>query len=86
MTEGLWYIPQHRVYHLKKPNKVRIVFDWSSSYTGVSLNGRVLQGPNLANNLLDVIMRFYEEQIAILADVEAMFHQVKVPPYDRETV
>lgn len=75
MTEGLWYILHHRVYHLKKPNKVRIVFEWSSSYTGVSLNGRVLQGPNLANNLLDVIMRFYEEHIAILANVEAMFPQ-----------
>lgn len=82
MTEGLWYIPHHRVDHPKKPDKVRIVFDCSSSYAGVSLNGRLLQGSNLANNLLGVIMRFYE-QLAILADMEAMFHQVKVPPYDR---
>ena len=34
----VWYIPHHGVYHLQKPDKLRIVFDCSASYRGESLN------------------------------------------------
>ena len=32
------------------------------------------------NNLIGVLIRFHKERIALVADVEAMFHQVRVDP------
>ena len=65
-----------------KPDKVRVVFDCAARYNGVSLNSKLLQGPDLANNLVGVLIRFREEPIAIMADIEGMFHQVRVSPKD----
>ena len=56
--KSIWYIPNHGVYHPKKPNKIRVVFDCSAQYQGESLNGHLLQGPDLTNNLTGVLCRF----------------------------
>ena len=64
-SEGIWYIPHHGVYHPKKPNKIRIVFDCSAKYKGEVLNNNLLQGPNLTNNLAGVLVRFRQESIAV---------------------
>ena len=48
----------------------------------MSLNSQLLQGPDLTNNLVGVLIRFREEPIAIMADIEGMFHQVRVSPKD----
>ncbi|XP_066929687.1 uncharacterized protein [Clytia hemisphaerica] len=74
-----WYLPHHGVYHPKKPEKIRVVFDCSATYGGVSLNSMFLQGPDLTNKIAGVLSRFREEQIALVADIESMFHQVRVP-------
>ena len=78
----LWYLPHHSVTHPKKPDKVRIVFDCAAKYKNVSLNDKVLQGPDLTNSLIGVLCRFRKEPIALMADVEAMFHQVRVTTED----
>ena len=65
-----------------KPDKLRVVFDCAAQYNGVSLNSQLLQGPDLTNNLVGVLIRFREEPIAIMADIEGMFHQVRVSPKD----
>ena len=65
-----------------KPDKVRVVFDCAAKYDGVSLNSQFLQGPDLINNLVGVLIRVREELIAMMADVEGMFHQVRVSPKD----
>ena len=62
----VWYIPHHGVYHPKKPNKIRVVFDASATYKGVSLNKRLLQGPDLTNNLIGVLCRFRQESVAVM--------------------
>lgn len=80
------YIPHHAVTHPRKPGKVRVVFDCSAKYKGVSLNERVHQGPDLTNTLVGVLQRFRQEPVAFIADVEAMFHQVKVTPTDRDAL
>ena len=80
----VWHIPHHGVYHPKKPDKIRVVFDCAAKCQGVSLNDLLLQGPNLTNNLVGVLLRFREENIAIMADIEAMFHQVRVPEQDSD--
>ena len=73
-----WYIPHHGVYHPKKPKKIRVVFDCSSQYKGESLNKYLLQGPDLTNKLIGVLIRFRQESVAFTTDIEAMFYQVKV--------
>lgn len=71
----VWYLPHHGVYH-PKMKMLRVVFDCGASYQGTTLNDQLLQGPNLTSTLLGVITRFRQEKVA---NVEAMFHQVKVP-------
>ena len=75
--------PHHGVFH-KKKNKIRVVFDANAEYKGVSLNQNLLQGPDLTNELLGVLLRFRKERIAVSCDVEQMFHQFHVCPEDRD--
>lgn len=78
----VWYIPHHGVYHKKKPDKIRVVFDCSSKYQGQSLNDVLMQGPDLTSSLLGVLIRFRQEHFAFMADIKGMFHQVRVPEPD----
>lgn len=77
----VWYIPNHGVYHPKK-KKIRVVFDCAVTYQGISLNEQLLQGPDLTNNLIGVLLRFREHPVALMVDVESMFYQVRVPEED----
>ena len=79
------YIPHHGVYG-QKPGKIRVVFDCSSAFQGVSLNDSLLQGPDLTTPLFDVLLRFRQEQVAFVGDVESMYYQVRVPQEDRDTL
>ncbi|XP_078665802.1 uncharacterized protein LOC144908142 [Branchiostoma floridae x Branchiostoma belcheri] len=79
----VWYIPHHGVYHPQK-KKIRVVFDCAAPYAGRSLNKELLQGPDLTSALFGVLTRFREEPVALMADIEAMFSQVKVPVEDRD--
>ena len=73
-----WYIPHHGVFNPNKPGKIRVVFDCSAEVGGESINRNLLTGPDLTNQLIGVLIRFREEHVAIMADIEAMFYQVKV--------
>ena len=77
-----WYIPHHGVYHPHKPGKIRVVFDCSAKFSGISLNSMLHKGPDLTNSLIGVLTRFRGERVAVMADIESMFHQVRVPEHD----
>ena len=47
------------------------------------INKALLSGPDLTNHIVGVLLRFREEQIAVTGDIEAMYHQVKVPENQR---
>ena len=79
----VWYLTHHGVYHPSK-GKLRVVFDCSMKFNNVSLNDKLLQGVDLTNNLLSVLLKFREFKIGILADIRKMFYQVKVPNSDRD--
>ena len=72
--------------HPCKPDKVRVVFDCAAVYQGISLNQKVLQGPDLLNKLLGVLLRFRFGTIAIMGDIECMFYQLYVPTNQRDVL
>ena len=67
-----WYVPHHDVYHPKKPEKIRVVFDCSAKVGGTSLNEQLQQCPDLTNSLVGVLTRFRHEPVAFMGDIEAM--------------
>ncbi|XP_052694839.1 uncharacterized protein LOC128173163 [Crassostrea angulata] len=73
-TQEQWFLPLFGVYHPQKPHQIRGVFDSSAKFKGTSLNDQLLSGPNLTNSLLGVLLRFRKEMIAVVADVQHMFH------------
>ena len=73
-----WYLPHFPVYHPKKPDQIRVVFDCSATYKEESLNKHLLQGPDLMNKLIGILTRFRQEETAIMCDIEHMFHSFKV--------
>lgn len=79
-----WYLPHHSVVSASKPDKLRVVFDCAARYNDVCLNDLLLQGPDLTNSLSDVLLRFRQEPVGLMADVEAMFLQVRVPENHRD--
>ena len=54
--------------------KIRVVFDSSAKYKAVSLNDTLLSAPDITNRLIDVLIQFRSELIAIEGDIKSMFH------------
>ena len=80
----VWYLPHFGVYHPKKPTQIRVVFDSSAEFEGVSLNKELLSGPDMMNSLLGVLIRFRTENTAVMCDIEQMFHSFYVNPSHRD--
>ena len=56
--DDIWYIPHRGLYHNKKPDKIRVVFDCCATFKSQSLNQHLLQGPYLKYTLVGVLCRF----------------------------
>ena len=80
--EGLGMYPHQGVLNPNK-GKIRVVFDCSSQYKGNSINQNLLSGPDLTNQLIGVLHKFRLEPVAFMADMQAMYNQVKVPESQR---
>ena len=86
LSERMWVIPRHPVINPRKPEKVRVVFDCAARSHNTSLNENLMNGPDLVNKLVKVLLRFCKNKIAIVSDIEAMFYQVLVSPEDRDSL
>ena len=73
------YLPIFNVKNPNKPEKFRLVHDPKAEQDDESLNKMVKSGPNLVNKLIDILLRFRKEHVAVTADIKAMFFQVRVP-------
>ncbi|KAK7898591.1 hypothetical protein WMY93_019444 [Mugilogobius chulae] len=77
-NEECWFLPTFGVYHPRKPEQIRVVFDSSSQYEGICLNDVLLTGPDLNNTLIGVLLRFRKDKVAVLADIQQMFYCFEV--------
>lgn len=50
-NEECWYLPIFGVFHPQKPENIRVVFDSSAKYSGLSLNDVLLKGDNSHRSL-----------------------------------
>ena len=66
------YLPHHGVFHPRK-KKLKDVFDCSAKYQGTSINDQLLQGPNLTNSLVGILIRFRQSEIGSMEDIDSMF-------------
>ena len=78
-----WYIPHFRVYYPKKPDKIRVVFDCSAQYQNTCLSDHLLQRPDFMNSLTGVLHRFLKGKIALMCDIQRVFHMFKVFKRDK---
>ena len=49
-------------------------------------SSNILQGPDLTNDLVGVLIRFCQDRIGYAADIEAMFHQTRVISKDTDAL
>ena len=78
-----WWLPIFPVTNIKK-KKTRLVFDASAKYYGMSLNDRLLQGPDRNNALRGVLLRFRLDPVAFIADIQAMYNSFSLDTKDRQ--
>ena len=74
-----WYLQHHPVIPSHKPGSQKSM-QRSSKVLGVALIYKLLSGP--LQSLVGKIFCFREHQIALSADIEAMFLQINVPSDD----
>ena len=78
------YAPHTGVYHPRKKDQIRVVFDCSAQFGGVCLNDYLLQGPDQLNTLLGILCRFRQERVAFMTDIKSKFHQFMVSEEHRD--
>ena len=80
-----FYIPTDAVIRTdRETNRLRIVNNGAATWQGISLNDTIRAGPNLQEDMIQIIIRFRKEKKAISMDVSEMFPQVIVRPEDRD--
>ena len=85
-----WNGPKFYISHLavvnshSKSTPVRIVFNSSQVYKGISLNSCLAKGPDAyLNNLVGILLRWREEEIALVGDIRKMFNSIYLRPLEQ---
>ncbi|GFY04571.1 uncharacterized protein TNCV_4416551 [Trichonephila clavipes] len=84
----VFYLPHQVIIKNESlTTKLRLVFDASAhEEKQLSLNDCLFHGVNLNPNILDVLISFRSNKIAVLADVEKAFLHISLAPKDRDVV
>ena len=84
-----WQGPKFFISHhgIMNPGSIstpyRIVFNSSHKYMGFSLNESLAKGPSFMNDLLGLLLRYREKQVAFVGDISKMYHSVDIPIEDQ---
>ena len=80
----VWYLPHFPIVKMSKSTtKVRIVFDCSAKCDDISLNDVIHAGPKLQRELFDVLLRFRQNPVALVCDIQEMYLQIEIESKDR---
>lgn len=82
-TPLTYYLPHFGIINPNKPDKLRIVFDAAAKTNGYCLNDFLLTGPDLYNQLSNVLMHFSQHKIAFVGDIKEMLLQIRIKEPDR---
>lgn len=75
-----YYVPHHAVFKQSSTTKLRPVYNASKKSTnGLSLNEQVAIGKMDQPDMLTIILRWRKFKFGILADLEKMYKQIKIP-------
>ena len=81
------YIPHRAIIRRdKSTTKLRVVYDASARSSGPSLNDCLHTGPTLTQNILDIILRFRTNKVALTGDIEKAFLMVSMAGQDRDVL
>ena len=82
----VFYLPIHVVTkESSTTTKIRAVFDASAiTSTGISLNSILMVGPTVHPPLTDVLIRFRNHRIAMIADVSRMYRAILLTEPDKD--
>ncbi|UYV83350.1 hypothetical protein LAZ67_23000733 [Cordylochernes scorpioides] len=80
------YLPHRPVFKAEsRTTPLRPVFDASCrSYNGLSLNDYLEKGPNLLEKIPEILIRFREKGIGVLADIRKAFQMITVQLQDQD--
>ena len=81
----MWYLPHHGVLKTKIAAKLREVFDSAATCGGTSLKKTTKYWTRFVEQPLWSSFEISTVQLHLVADIEAMFHQVKFPESDRDS-
>ena len=83
--ERTWICPLFTVVNRNKiPPKRRCVSDVAATEAGVSLNSRLMKGPDILIALPAALCRARENPVMVTADVAEMFSQVRISREDQQ--
>lgn len=82
-----YFMPHHAVEKASSTSmKVRVVYDASTSndatLNGKSLNDQLLVSPTVQRSIFDILLGWREHEIVMIADIQKMYKQIWVHPYD----
>ena len=81
-SKKIWYLPHQPIFHPHEPYKVWRVCKAAGNYQSISLNNNLLPRPDNLQKTCWTLFKFPEGAVALLADIEQMFLQVKVKEDD----
>ncbi|XP_053611107.1 uncharacterized protein LOC128675613 [Plodia interpunctella] len=84
VKEKVYYLPHHAVLRpTSLSTKLRVVFDGSAApEKGKSLNDELLIGCSLQQDIRDLITRWRQHKICLVADIRQMYRQILVSSDD----
>ena len=70
------------------PNKgkIRVVFDCGFQCRGISVNENLLSGPDLTNQLVGALIRFWVGPVAFMVNIQVIVYQVIIPENQRSSL
>ena len=84
VEQQVHYLPHHAVVRQdKQTTKLRVVYDASARSDGL-LSMTFYTGPNFGQSILDIFLRFWLHNVALVGDMEKAFLMVSVAECDRD--